>query len=119
MAQQKLDRINNGGHSNLYPAMIPDEQLYTEPEALDLQTLLGIFFRRRWIALAVIGTVFALGMIKTFAQRPIYESTAKIVVVTNTDSVTGSPRRRVKKYSTPKPIAPAASTMARLRQPKK
>ncbi|MDO8586152.1 MAG: polysaccharide biosynthesis tyrosine autokinase [Armatimonadota bacterium] len=83
MAQQKLDRLNGSVQSSLYPATIPDEQLYAEPEALDLQALLGILFRRWWIVLMVIAAVFAFGMIRTFAQRPIYESTAKIVVVTN------------------------------------
>lgn len=79
MSRNKHDRSNNG----MYPPMLPEDQIYAEPEALDIQALLGILFRRRLIVFVVIAAVFALGMINTFAQRPIYESTAKIVVVTN------------------------------------
>lgn len=86
---QTLERLNNNTKSSYYPANLSEERLYAEQDALDLQTLLGILFRRWRIVTAVIVAVFALGMIRTYMQKPVYESTAKIVVVTGAPG--GSP----------------------------
>lgn len=48
------------------------------PELLDL---LSVLLRRRWVMLLTMAVVFALGMLYTITRRPIYESSAKIVVV--------------------------------------
>lgn len=50
---------------------------------IDLQELLAIFFRRKWIMLLVIAAVVFLGVIYTITRKPIFETAAEIVVVSN------------------------------------
>jgi len=44
----------------------------------------GIFIRRRKLMISTLLIIFTAGMLYTFTRRPIYESTAKIVVASNT-----------------------------------
>ena len=45
---------------------------------------LALFARRKWVMLATLLIVFGLGMLYTFTRRPIYESSARIVVASST-----------------------------------
>ncbi|MHB1457383.1 MAG: GumC family protein [Armatimonadota bacterium] len=50
---------------------------------IDLQELLAIFFRQKWIMIFVVAAVVFLGVIYTITRKPIFETTAEIVVVSN------------------------------------
>lgn len=44
----------------------------------------ALFARRKWVMLATLLVVFGLGMLYTFTRRPVYESSARIVVASST-----------------------------------
>jgi polysaccharide biosynthesis transport protein len=54
-----------------------------EPRSVDVHAYASIFLRRRRLVLATIAVVFILGMVYTVLSRPIYESSAPIVIITN------------------------------------
>lgn len=60
------------------PPALPDE------ETINLQELFFIIRRRRWIVLGVIVLVMALGVVMIGLQRKVYQSTARILVTSNT-----------------------------------
>ena len=57
-------------------------------EGFDIRAVLAVLFRRRWLILITFLAVFSLGMAYTLSQRPIYESTASIIV--NSNNVLGA-----------------------------
>jgi capsular exopolysaccharide synthesis family protein len=56
------------------------EQPIEEQESIDLRELLDVTYRRRWILLGCAISIIALGMVLTFLQRKVYESTGGILV---------------------------------------
>jgi capsular exopolysaccharide synthesis family protein len=61
--------------------------VHESAEKTDLRSYLSIFMRRRWLMLAVFAVVLAIGMLYTRTRRPIYESSAKIIVISKTASI--------------------------------
>lgn len=61
------------------PALGPQEE-----ETINLQDLLFVIRRRRWIVLGAILLVMAFGMALTGLQQKVYQSTARILVSSNT-----------------------------------
>ena len=63
-------------------------------DTIDLHEFISLITRRRWVILATIAAVFALGVVYTYTRKPVYESTAEIVVNTRSSaspvSVSGS-----------------------------
>lgn len=57
-----------------------------EASKTDLRGYMSIFMCRRWLMLAVFCVVFVGGLIYTHAQRKVYESTAKIIIVSKSAS---------------------------------
>lgn len=55
-----------------------------EEETINLQDLLFMLRRRRWIILGTILLVIALGMVLTGLQKKVYQSTARILVSSGT-----------------------------------
>ncbi|MHB0939992.1 MAG: GumC family protein [Armatimonadota bacterium] len=55
-----------------------------EDETINLQELLFVVRRRRWIILGAILLVMALGMVLTGLQKKVYQSTARILVSSST-----------------------------------
>jgi len=68
-------------HENIPPANQGD---------IDLQEMFAIFLRRKWIMLLVVAAVVFLGTMYTITRRQIYETTAEIVVVTNSSGSSAS-----------------------------
>ncbi len=64
-------------------SVMPIEPEMSDAETIDIQEYVDIFFRRRWLMLATVGIVFVSGLLYTVTRKPIYESTAKIVVSTS------------------------------------
>lgn len=58
-------------------------------DSFDFQEYLAIIHRRRWAMLATILVVVILGMLYTLTRKPVYESTAMILVVTHGSSGSG------------------------------
>ncbi|MHB9035605.1 MAG: GumC family protein [Armatimonadota bacterium] len=61
-----------------YGADVPFQE---EPHGIDIHYYLSVFSRRWWIVVITVATVLGLGMLYTYTREPIYESSAKIVVV--------------------------------------
>ena len=57
--------------------------MHEEPRGIDTQYYLSVFCRRWWIVALTVAAIFGLGMLYTYTRQPIYESSAKIVVVGN------------------------------------
>ncbi len=53
-----------------------------EPAPADGREYAALLVRRKWLMAATFLVVFGLGMLYTFTRRPIYESSAKVVVAT-------------------------------------
>lgn len=71
---------------NVYANQTPqifDETAGSEYETIDIQEYIGILFRRYRLMLATLVIVLALGAIYTLTRTDIYQTTAKIVVVTS------------------------------------
>ena len=62
----------------------------SKKDEMDFQELFAIFLRQKWIMLLVIATVSFIGVVYTVTRTPIYETTAEIVVVSNTGSAPSS-----------------------------
>lgn len=62
----------------------PDYLAPTQTEDTSLQEYIAVFYRRRWLMLATVAVVCLMGLLYTATRKPIYQSTAKIVVVTGT-----------------------------------
>ena len=60
-----------------------DETIGSEYETIDIQEYIGIIFRRYRLMIATLVIVLAIGAVYTLTRTNIYQSTAKIVVVTN------------------------------------
>ncbi|MHB1456406.1 MAG: Wzz/FepE/Etk N-terminal domain-containing protein, partial [Armatimonadota bacterium] len=74
------------------PSDYPPPYLDIPPSSqgdIDLQELLAIFYRQKWIMIFVIAAVVFLGIIYTITRRPIFETTAEIVVVSNAPASSG------------------------------
>jgi len=67
------------------PALAPQEE-----ETINLQDLLFVIRRRRWIILGAIVSVIALGMVLTGLQQKVYQATARILVSSSTGVRGGS-----------------------------
>lgn len=67
-----------------------DESMGGEYETIDIQEYIGIFFRRYRLMVATLVIVLALGAIYTVTRTRIYETTAKIVVVTSSPGGSGA-----------------------------
>ena len=63
-------------------AFTPEATPQVEPDEIDLHGHLAMLYRRRKLILTVMASVFILGMLYTLVRRPVYESTAKILVFT-------------------------------------
>ncbi len=57
-----------------------DAPFRDEADAPELRDLLSVLSRRRLVMLVTVAVVFALGLLYTVLTRPIYESSAKMVV---------------------------------------
>ena len=68
----------------------PDVRAQYEPDEIDLRSHLAMLHRRRGLILAIATVIFVLGMLYTLTRRPIYESTAKILVFTQKPGVAPS-----------------------------
>lgn len=75
------------GHENSNVDPRPWTGASAEPETVDVREYLAIIHRRRWVMLAIIAAVMSLGMLYTLTRRPVYESSAKIVVVTSSQGI--------------------------------
>jgi len=67
---------------DLAPPAVPARVSVPE-ESVDLQGWLAVLHRRRWLMAVTFVVLFSLGMVHTLRQTPIYESTASILVTTN------------------------------------
>lgn len=74
------------------PQMVwnPGAMPQAEPDDVDLRSHVAMLYRRRWLILAMMSVVFALGMLYTITRRPLYESVAKILVFSGKQGVTSS-----------------------------
>ncbi|MHB0999191.1 MAG: Wzz/FepE/Etk N-terminal domain-containing protein, partial [Armatimonadota bacterium] len=82
-------QINRASVSNSYPPANDDIPPANQGE-INLQELFVIFFRRRWTMFFVVAVVVLLGVLYTVTRRPVYETMAEIVVVTNSGGMTAS-----------------------------
>lgn len=57
-----------------------------QEDTINFVEIIDIFYRRRWVLLIGLLTVFALGMLYTFTKQPIYQSACSILVTSNTSS---------------------------------
>ncbi len=67
------------------PAMEDDED-----EGIDLRALWGMLRRRKWIIMAVVLSVLILGAVITLRTRPVFQSSATILVNTSSASSQGT-----------------------------
>ena len=63
--------------------VVSDGLPQNEPEPVDLYAYASLLLRRRRLVLVSILVVFILGMVYTMLSRPVYESSAPIVIITN------------------------------------
>lgn len=80
MAIQEQNWQNGTQLPEYFPTASPEEDSFTFSE------LLQVLGRRRWLILSSTLLVFALGMLMTFLQTRIYESTCNILVADSTNS---------------------------------
>jgi len=66
-----------------FPEPYAPEMMQPLQVSADRQDYLSMFLRRKWIMLGVLAIVFGFGMLYTLTQRPIYESSARLVVASN------------------------------------
>ena len=83
MRQERRNGIQPRENS-LPDTFAPDTYVQSKPGGIDLRDLLSICLRWRWVMLGTLAAVFAAGMAYTLTRRPVYESSAKIVVFTRT-----------------------------------
>lgn len=80
LAESQLTKISTP--SGYLP--VPEGPLQNVQQGdIDLSELISIFYRRRWIMLGVVAIIVCLGFFYTITRKPIYETTAEIVVVAN------------------------------------
>lgn len=73
------------------PVHLPSPDMDTQAnESVDIMEYVGIFHRRKTLMLVTMGVVLLLGAVFTLTRRPVYESMAKIVVVTDSRGAGGS-----------------------------
>lgn len=72
-----------------YHSLMPFNSGDVDIEGVDIQEYINILFRRRWLVLITIAVVLITGLLYTITRKPMYESTASIVVSTNTASSHG------------------------------
>lgn len=77
-------------HIQVRGAIAPDiydpdafDPVEREAEGMTLQEYLAVLLRRRWLMLGVMGLVLIAGIVYTLTRRPVYEASAKVVVVSN------------------------------------
>ncbi|MHB1002052.1 MAG: polysaccharide biosynthesis tyrosine autokinase [Armatimonadota bacterium] len=78
-----MRRDQNNNQQNQNNTGIQEESSFYDNEVVDLHEYLNIFFRRYRLMIITIGLVFIIGMIYTIRQDPVFESTAKVFVVTD------------------------------------
>ncbi|MHB1456520.1 MAG: GumC family protein [Armatimonadota bacterium] len=78
-------RKEQNGNSNQPAQLAPtfDETSGSDYETINIQEYIGILFRRHRLMIATLVIVLLLGAIYTLTRTSIYQTTAKIVVVTN------------------------------------
>jgi polysaccharide biosynthesis transport protein len=79
----KYDEIETSNRAERGLGMASTEQEPQATDSIDIMEYLGVFYRRKSLMLVTLAVVLLLGMAYTLTRRPVYESKAKIVVVTN------------------------------------
>src|SRR5581483_10981603 len=81
MPEEKPVHIPSPKYPELtYPGTITTAVSETELEDVHLMDYWRVVVARRWMILAIVATVFAVTMIYTFKQTPIYQATATIQI---------------------------------------
>jgi capsular exopolysaccharide synthesis family protein len=58
----------------------------SEPVETDPREQVEVFWRRKWVLLAVTAVMFAAGVVYTSTRHPVYESTTKVEIITDSDT---------------------------------
>ncbi|WP_319586132.1 polysaccharide biosynthesis tyrosine autokinase [uncultured Desulfobulbus sp.] len=74
---------NGNTNQQVQTTVVHDDAVGAEYETIDIQEYIGILFRRYRLMIAVMLIVLMLGAIYTLTRTHIYQTTAKIVVVTS------------------------------------
>jgi polysaccharide biosynthesis transport protein len=80
-------QTTNGGERGLRPSA--HEQEPQTSDSVDILEYIGVLYRRKALMLATLAVVLLLGATYTLTRRPVYQSKAKIVVVTNSRGAGG------------------------------